>query len=509
MTGGKPELVIPVKWDIAEALMQLRGLEAQGKQATAETAKGARGAEDAHKSLADSILGVNLQMQAMSVGKQAIDAVGQSAVEAANRVEEMAQRFISLRDRARELAGVMGQKGDLGFAREQIQFAADVGMTPEQAVQFRGAFQGEAQQYKGRFQKGQYEEFEKLAAQYANQMGLPADVAAKIAGMAVRTGATEGQTASGTLARLGAAFKTMQAGSGDNPVLAGQLAQMSGMVGPENAFPSLEEAAVSVRVAAETNQSEAYTKASEIRQGVVELTTSDKHEADARALGITATSTNLDAVKALSEAQEKSGEPVDVFLKRYFNQIRIRNAFRDFIRAYRGGVVSQGRADAVMAPGEIERGVADYLADPSQAGMLAQERARTQLAEAGYSEERALVEPYLEHARGTTVAQRNSRFARFMENVRGVIPFADTYGKSGGWEGTEALEYWTAYRDVRGQAQQAGANVSGINPGWTASQQELTHAIAELVRLTREANEQRRRPDRQPLSAPPPNPATR
>ena len=450
---------------------------------------------------------VNVESMAISVGTQMLDALSQGAVQASQDLKRMAEEFIGLRDRARELAGVLGKPGNIEFTKEQIGFAAETGFANAgKAIDFRTAFQGEAQQYADRFKDaGEFAKFEKEAARLGNQNNVPPDVMAKIAGMVIRTGPKEGQTAESQMQRLGGSFKTMMAGSGAIGELSGQLGRMSGLVGEGNAFKTVEEAAVSTRMAAETNLPEAYTWATEMRQGVIELAT-DKDQEKAKELGITPETTNFDAIKRLSAAQRASGQNMDVFLSKYFPQKRIRDAFRDSIKAYNNGVMAKGLKDAAaVVPGQIEGETAAYFADPTQGGRLAMEKGRTALAEAQYSEERALVEPQLERARGETVAQRSSPIAKAITAMGETGMFR---WLKGGFSGTEGLEYWKAYQNTRQEAEQAGVDVSAVQqPGALAGQRTLEHAMAQLIMLTKEANDHRARAATKPLSAPAPQPA--
>ena len=258
---------------------------------------------------------MNIESTAIAMGKQMLDLLSQGAIQASQDLKRMAEEFINLRDRARELAGVLGKPGNIEFTKEQLQFAAETGFGEAgKAVDFRTAFQGEANQYAGRFKTPEeFEKFEKEAARLGNQNNVPPDVMAKIAGMAIRTGPEKGQTSQGQMQRLGGAFKTMMAGSGAIGELAGQLSRMSGLVGPSNAFETMEQAAVSTpHVRGDQPARSAYTWATEQRTGVIELAT-DKDQDKAKELGITPETTNFQAIKQLSEAQAKSGQNMDVF----------------------------------------------------------------------------------------------------------------------------------------------------------------------------------------------------
>src|SRR5262245_9841770 len=139
------ELVIPLRIDSGQVNAELKKIANQGQQTGDDVAKGAKKAEDSHNELAAALRRVNMESMALSAGRQALDALAEGAVKASEELKRMAMNFVDLRDRARELAGVMNQKGNNQFTMEQLQFAYDTGFAdPQKALDFRTAFQGEA-----------------------------------------------------------------------------------------------------------------------------------------------------------------------------------------------------------------------------------------------------------------------------------------------------------------------------------------------------------------------------
>jgi len=516
-----PTLMIPLEIKGNEALAELRKLQTEGEKTGEALADGAKTAEGGFGSMTASILASNAAMQAIGVGKQMLDALSQGAIEASREMKKLAEDFIGLRDRARELAGIMGKPGTSDFTVEQFKFAAETGTTPEAALGFRTAFQGEAAQYASRFAPGQFEEFETQAATYGGQMRLDPAIMAKLAGTVIRTGAKQGQTSEEAMKTLGGAFRTLQAGSGDNPTLAAQLARSSGMVGPENAYENLGEAATAVRMQAETDQSEAYTRMTEMRQGVIELATKPKMAGEAAELGVTPQTTNPEMIKKLSAAQEKSGKNIDVFLAGLFPEKRVRDAFRDNIRAYRGGVMEKGMADvAAVQPGETEAAAAEYLANPEEAGALQKAQAEGKLEEAQRAQERVRIAPLLQKAHNQLAPAEATPQAKMAAGLLDTAPVRWLSGLRGqGYEGVFE-------RAEMGRAVQIGveeARASGVDPGQVpgvglsgASSQEVVHFLSRLVQLTEEANKHRQTASQkeqqkpQPAIVPQmPNPAVR
>jgi hypothetical protein len=503
------ELVIPLRISGDEALKVLDQLKDKGRVAGTEIKKGADDATEAHESLTMAMLKAGAASQLMAAGKQMLDMFTQSAIESGRELQKMAQEFINLRDRARELAGVLGRPGNIEFTKEQIGFAAETGFADAgKAVDFRTAFQGEANQYMGRFKDAnEFAQFEKEAARLGNQNNVPADVMAKIAGMVIRTGPKEGQTSESQMQRLGGAFKTMMAGSGSINELAGQLGRMSGLVGEGKAFPTVEEAAVSTRMAAETNLPEAYTSATEIRTGVIELSTDEKKAQKAKELGITPETTNFQAIKSLSEAQKTSGENMDVFLSKIFPMKRVRDAYRDAIEAYRNGVMTQGLKDAAkVLPGQIEAETSVFFADPTQGGMLAMEEAKGKVKEAELGEDKATIAPYMRRAKTELAEYETSPMNKFLAKATDWFSGGTRAIQGQEYTGFEQIETKRALDIIRKEAQQEGVDTSGVDIDIVKDPQRgVERQMAELVRLTVEANESRRKANEKPLVVKPGN----
>ena len=491
------ELVIPLRLDSDKAMSELRRLGEQGKESGGAVAEGMDKADQSMGNMFADMLKVNVAMEAMSIGGQMLDAVSQGAIKACEDLKRMALEFINLRDRARELAGVLGKPANIQFTKEQVQFAAETGFgDPQKAVDFRTAFQSQASQYVGRFRsEEEYKKFEKEAARIGNQYNVAPHIMAELAGMVVRTGPMQGQTSEEATRALGGAFKTMMVGSGGITELAGQLARMSGLVGEGRAFRNVAEAATATRMAAETNLPEAYTWQTEMRQGVIELATGKKRGSEdiARRLGITADTTNFEAIKALSEDQAKHPEKnLDLYLREIFPMKRISDAFRDSITAYRRGVMERGLKDAAaVKPGQMEGETAEYFKDPTQPGMLEVEKAKTKAKEAELATDKATIAPYMERAHTELLELEESPAMQSYMNLidnRVMRWFRGSHQQ--GYQGYEQLETAKAMGIIRQEAKAAGVDV-GQEPSMVgASQSQVEAYMAELVRLTRERLEQ-------------------
>jgi hypothetical protein len=509
MAGNAPPLVIPVKLDGSEALKQLQKLDEAGKKTGDEIAGGAKRAEDAHVDLASSIRKTNIEMWALNTAKEMLNQISQAAIESANDIKRMAEEFINLRDRSRELAGILNRPGNVQFTQEQLHFGTQAGFAqPQEAVAYRAAFRGEAQQYADRFKTPEeFAEFEKQAAQFGNRYGVDPTVMAKVAGTIIRTGPQQGVTSQAAMQTLGGALGTQMAGSGQISELAGQLARMSGQVGPGRAFKDITEAAVSTRMAAETNLPEASTWATEMRMGVVELATGEKKEEKAKELGITPETTNFEAIKKLSQAQEKSGQNMDVFLAGVFPQIRIRNAFRDSITAYRNGVMEKGLKDAtaVMA-GQTETENKAYLTDVTQAGALNVAKAETEEEKGKLAQSRVLIAPYLQRAKTELMEFETSQAGKFFDAmgrnigmpIYGALGHPDVYRQ--GYGQFEQVETARAMNMIKREAQGAGVSTAGAPNVLTAPQRQVEDWMAKMVVLTKEANDQRAALAKHPLT---------
>lgn len=500
------ELVIPVGIDAHKAMQALRTLGDQAQKTGNDMAGGAKKGEEGFASMAVEVVKANFAMDAIGLGKQALDIVAQGAIQASQDVARMAQEFLNLRDRARELAGVLGKPANIEFTKEQAHFAAETGFAdPAEAIAFRTSFQGEANQYASRFKSAEdFEKFEKEAARLGNKYGVSPKEMAELAGMTIRTGAMEGQTSEEAMRRLGAAFKTLSAGSGLMNELAGQLSRMSGLVGPDRAFRNIEEAATHTRASAESNLPEAYTWATEERIGVLHLAT--KKAEEGKRLGITAETSNLEAIKKLSQDQEKSGKNLDLYLRELFPLERVAKAFNESITAYRGKVVQKGLEDAAaVKPGEMEKETAGYFADPTQPGMLHVEKARTKVKEAEMATSKATIAAYMERAHTELLEQEKNPNRALIQAIYESPPMQWARGFKGqGYKGYEQFETERAMGMIQRDAATAGVNVGQAPDILTDSQTKVERWMAQAVQLLQKANEQRHARGNGPISAPPP-----
>ncbi len=512
-----PKLMIPIGIDGADALKMLKNLEAEGEKAGDAVESGAKRGKKGVENMTGAMIASTVAMQSIAVGKQMLDALADATVKASERMKQLAEDFIALRDRARELAGIMNKPGTSEFTLEQLRFAAKTGMTGEQAVDFRAAFESESAQYKGRFKEGEFDKFEQEVAKYGNQMRLPPEVMGRLAGTVVRTGAKKDQTSEEAMKELGGAFRTMQAGGGKNELLAAQLARVSGMVGPENAYQNIGEAATAVRMNAETDLGEAYTMMREMRQGVVELATKPKMAGEANELDISAQTTNMEAIKKLSAAQDKSGIPMDVFLAKIFPQQRIATAFRDNIRAYRGGIMKKGMDDvASVLAGETEASSAAYLANPEEAGALQKAQAEGKLEEAERAQERVRISTLLQRAHTQLAAGEEAPQAGIASSIIdapwnpiGIAARTIRALKGQGYKDIFAqAEMGRAVQLGVQEAQEAGVTPEQIGrvPGTGvltgAASKEVVHFLSRLVQLTEEANKHRKEAAQKPQPQP-------
>lgn len=476
---------------------ELETLSHQGRRSGEDVKAGAEAAQGGFDGLTASMVKANLASEAMAFGKQMLTSMAQGAVEAGQELRKMAEDFIGLRDRARELAGIMGGKATSAFTTEQLQFAAATGMTGDDALKFRAAFQGEAQQYKGRFAEGQFGEFEKTAAQYAQQMGLGANEAAKLAGNVIRSGPKEGATAGDLTKTLGQAFAIVQGGSGDNPILAKQLAETNAsMVGDSGPFRNIQDAAVGVRMMAEANQSEAFTTLQAMQRGLTGLA-AGKGKGDkagmGEKLGVGFDTSLLEGVAKLDEAQAASGVGMEQFLTSIFANQHERQGFAVAIKARRGGVEGAARSDAEkVKAGDVEAGVKNYLEDPDQPGALNVSRARTALKEAELSQDKVKIAALLQDATTEITERKTKAGVKGVNKVLDYTPFGWAKNAAGYKDSEEALQYEEAQTLGEKRAKAAGVDMSqepapAMGLTGIVERTVLERHLARLVELTEAA----------------------
>lgn len=199
----------------------------------------------------------------------------------------MARDLIGAKDALRSLAGVMDERPTTEFVLENALFAAEAGMRPGEAKDFREQFRGRAQIVAGNTisQEG-FARFEQLAAGMAAAKGIPAEMAGDLFGGILKAenfankglaGPEEEAAAAGaSAAKL---FRILDASSAPMPIATHQASQLMAFVSENNLESTLRssaDVAVLIGAMSELNPGEAFTMASRGIQGLTDFRDEDK-----------------------------------------------------------------------------------------------------------------------------------------------------------------------------------------------------------------------------------------
>lgn len=464
-----------------------------------------KSAERGMVSFGGSISAAAAGFTALAIGKHVLSDMAQGAVDASHHLAAMTRELIELRDRGREVATIMGRDPDIKFTREQLEFAAETGQRPDEAQTFRSAFRGAAQQYADRFAVGQFEAFEVDAAKLATAKRVAPDQAARLSGItAGKLG--QGATSRQALTMLAQAFEVLEGGSGEIPVLAGQLGEIAASaVGPGMQYKSLRDAAIAVRVQAEANPQEARTNVIGMRQGILDMTPEQR-----KRLGIDLTTPEEQIARILDARQRASGLTMDEFLKDTgFTDVRAARGWAIAInQGVRGGIYAAGNRTADQFNlGKYQSRVDRFFTDPSQPGMLRREEARTRLAESKLAEPGALAAPFLEQARQELTPWRaNSLFEAGQRLAEWMTPSGWTAGLRGFEDLGQANEYGIAIRKAQDTARQRGLSV----PEYSGTTRQSAEAyLSTIARGISELNDRMSKALNPPMDGRPQAPPAR
>lgn len=222
--GGKPTLVIPMRFDGAEALKMLEKL----KHAGAEAGEALDDAGEKSRTLGANVAAV-LTTQGYQMLKDGAQALAQGYKETAEYIKSISAEFIALRDSMQEVAALKGVQNTGDFTVKQARAAEAASLTPDEWVKFQEQFQS----YAGAFISGdqakltdaQAEDYQKRLAQFAKARGLSPDQAAQLGGGVLQF--AEGPiNVDEAMKRFGRAFATLERSPTPVPQLLPQMTRV-------------------------------------------------------------------------------------------------------------------------------------------------------------------------------------------------------------------------------------------------------------------------------------------
>lgn len=406
-----------------------------------------------------------------------------AAVDAARKSRELASGFGDYRDQLRDLASMMGVKGDNAFALANAKFNVEAAMRPQEGLAFRSAFQGSGAQFSGKsMTEAEFNQFEKQAAQLAAARGLAPEVGGELAGslLGMKNFTGFGDKASETaLAHANQALAVLGRGRGDNSVLAGQLSRFAAAAVNEDALKgSIQnpiEAAAMISTAAESAPTQAAELSTMALRGL-----RDFKNPLIGAAKITPNTPPIEALTMLSavveaEAKKTAVKPEDV-LRSKFSDVGTAEAIGVFLnKGVSGGVFkdrldyAKGFADPASAMGTI----ADFQRSDAGASRIAD--AKIKEAEAMRGAETSRVEILRREATAKLI--REKKINTTATNLTDYLSQRATFGLLGSDERTRinsAVEQMLSER-----ADAAGVGEPTKNRGRQAVRSAGRHDSAE------------------------------
>ncbi len=218
-TGGIQELVIPLRFDSADAARDLAKVAAAGKHAGEETAEGMDKATHGAKSLGSEI-GTLIKAQiGFGAMKSVIGGIGDEMRRVAEEVGRTSREFQQFRESLQGTASLSGRENTNKFAEEEIARAERAHVTPQQMQQFRDKFLAKASLYVGngpaaKMSTADADKFQEYLSEYAASKGVgQADMADFAGGLLAQQ---KGKTNFSEMkARAGRSFATLEASSAD------------------------------------------------------------------------------------------------------------------------------------------------------------------------------------------------------------------------------------------------------------------------------------------------------
>jgi hypothetical protein len=357
-SGGIPDLVIPVRFDVSKIPGQLGSVGAAGKKAGEDTEKGFKKAQQGSQSFLTDLGGMTQALtQIAGLAKGAMQQMGQQFQEASQYTHKMAEDFAVLRAAMQQVAALTGKSNTNVFTLEQTQKAAAAKLKPEEWIKFQEQFQSyggayiEGDQSRFRERGGvsaaqQAEQYQQKLAEFAKARGLAPDEAAQLAGGLLQFSKGP-QTVEGLTGRFGQVFKTLERAPTPVPELMPQMSRVMAM----GASP--EEAAQLLAIQSEANPHEEEVHVRAALKAINEQIMKGK----GAALGQVEGQTPLEQVKAASAAigaRMKAGEKL--------MNIMAEVAPTEHERKGLTGFVTRGLSEAEGGAGGFAR-VAGYMKD--------------------------------------------------------------------------------------------------------------------------------------------------
>lgn len=495
--AAKPDLVIPLRLDIAEALRQLQKLEADGKKGGDKLKEGFDEAGTSAKTLGDRI-GDVLSHQGYQMLKDAAMLAAQGFKESADYVREISKEYVVLRETLQQVAALTGKQNSGTFTSDQARAAEQAGLKPEEWVKFQENFQSYAGAYlegdQRKLSDGDAVKYQQRLATFAKARGIPADQVAQLGGgiLQFSPGMT---TADDAMAALGRQFKTLERA----PTPVSQLLPQMTRIMAQGA--SGEDTSQLLGIMSEAMPGEEGTGVENTLKAIQTAILKGK----AGEIGVTKDMNPLQRIKAAAQNlvdRQDRGEDVDKVMADFFPDLREMRGIKGFMnRGIRARGFERTAGYAAETPDDFTQQASnEYL--ESDAGRYAREQAGLARAKVERGEQ------YKELEEAKVRAEKELTAEGRFENVEGpdLLRYSTSfYRGSRRDQMIQERAYYNAQEAAGDLDPDGGKN--GTFPFTT--EQNMNLAILDELK---KANAMRAAAGKNvpaPLSAPPARPATR
>jgi hypothetical protein len=503
---GKPDLTIPLRLDLDNALRSLQKL----KDATDDTGEAMKKPAEAMTDLGDVLAGL-----ATHQGYQALKDVANSLLtsykETADHIREIAKEFIDLQQALTQVAALQGKSLSDQFTVEQADLAVQAKLKPEEWKNFQEQFQS----YGGAYLEGPNRKmsdddaitFQQYVAEFAKARGINPAEAGQLAGGVLQFAEGPISAAEG-VARFGRAFKTLERAATPVSQLLPQMTRLMAQ-GSSDA-----EAAQILNLFSEIMPGEEGTYAMAATKGLRNLMLEGKGDE----LGLTKDMTPLEQMKAASRRlleRQAAGEDVNQMLHGYFKRDEEFRAIAGLMS--RGGDPSSAHSGFARVAGYVRNTPANFVEteldnyEKSDGGRRAAMQAEEAWRRLRSGAEFAGVSDLKQEARNQLLAER--RFER-------VEP-EDIFRGMASWLIGSKEDQLVRERALQLARQRAAASgvpeldqtgllmKTGIGLDDATVNEEILRLLQAIEANTKDQAEARKKQPPAPLSAPPPRPQGR
>jgi len=322
--ASKPELVIPLRMDMAEALRGINAVMARVEKLNQETKEGMQGSAKEAKSFG-SVLTDLATHQGYQMAKDLAAGMANSFRETHNYVKGLSEDFVKAQQSMQEISALMNKPNSDLFTAQQAKQAGAANLGVDEWVKFQESFQSFGGAFIEKLKGGEQAQlsYQQKAAEFAKARGAPPAQIAELAGAVLEFSPGE-LTSDEALAQIGKVYGTLERSRTPVAQLLPQLPRLMAQ------GSSATDAAQLLTLASSFAPGEEGTYV----ENTLKALTSAELEGRGDELGLKEGMTPLEQIKAASakiDDRVKAGENEKAVIQEYFGDIRERKGAKGFL----------------------------------------------------------------------------------------------------------------------------------------------------------------------------------